>query len=109
MKKLLAAVSVPALALAFTLGTVPVSAAPAVQAESTTIGGSIITPMDTTIRTTVGSDFFMTGSSFTILYGSNVVSLSGGKATMIGEGTAQVAAYKSNGALNGVYTFVVTK
>ncbi|KWX69495.1 hypothetical protein AMQ84_31445 [Paenibacillus riograndensis] len=109
MKKLLVAVSAPAIALAFTLGSVPVSAAPTVQAESIAIDGSIITPMDTTIHTTVGSEIIMTGSDFNILYGSNVVSLSGSKATMIGEGTAQVAAYKSNGQLNGVYTFVVTR
>lgn len=71
--------------------------------------GSIIRPMDVTLPLAIGSAYFMDGSNWLLLYGSNVVSLSGNKATMIGYGTAQVQAFKSNGAVLGVYTFVVQR
>lgn len=51
----------------------------------------------------------MEGSNWMILYGSDVVELHGNKAKMIGYGTAQVAAYKSNGDKLGVYTFDVRR
>ncbi|MCR6850514.1 hypothetical protein [Bacillus sp. IBL03825] len=70
---------------------------------------NFVQPRDTTATLGLDSTYYMTGSRFSILYGSNVVSLSGNKVTTIGEGTAQVAAYKANGDLNGVYTFVVKR
>ncbi|MDA1762353.1 hypothetical protein PDK32_18955 [Bacillus cereus] len=70
---------------------------------------NFVQPRDTTVSLGLNSTYYMTGSRFSILYGSNVVSLSGNKVTTIGEGTAQVAAYKSNGDLSGVYTFVVKR
>ena len=70
---------------------------------------SIFKPLDQTLPLGVGSVYYLSGSSWVILYGSNVVSLSGNKATMIGVGTAQVKAFKSNGDTLGVYTFVVSK
>ena len=51
----------------------------------------------------------MQGSNWKLLYGSNVISLSGNKVTVIGYGTAQVQAFKSNGATLGVYTFEVKR
>ncbi|ALP37307.1 hypothetical protein ASL14_15005 [Paenibacillus sp. IHB B 3084] len=57
----------------------------------------------------MGSEYYMDGSNWMILYGSNVVSLSGNKVTIIGYGTAQVKAFKSNGAELGVYTFIVKR
>jgi len=71
--------------------------------------GSIISPMDQTVPLGIGSTYLMEGSNWMILYGSNVVSLSGNKVTIIGYGTAQVQAFKSNGAPLGVYTFVVKR
>ncbi|WP_046212444.1 hypothetical protein [Paenibacillus wulumuqiensis] len=55
----------------------------------------------------LGGRFPMSGSSWRILQGSNVVSLSGSYAVMIGYGTAKVQAYKANGHPLGVYTFTV--
>lgn len=69
----------------------------------------LIRPMDVTLPLGIGSNYYMEGSNWLLLYGSNVVSLSGNKATMIGYGTAQVQAFKSNGAVLGVYTFVVKR
>lgn len=68
-----------------------------------------ISTRDQTVPLGIGSQYYMQGDNWMILYGSNVVSLSGNKATMIGYGTAQVQAYKSNGAPLGVYTFVVKR
>lgn len=70
---------------------------------------NFVQPRDTTVTLGLDSTYYMTGSRFSILYGSNVVSITGSKVTTIGEGTAQVAAYKANGTLNGVYTFVVKR
>ncbi|MBM7566148.1 hypothetical protein [Paenibacillus sacheonensis] len=63
---------------------------------------------DQTVPLSTGSSYFMSGSSWVILSGSNVVSLSGNKATMIAVGTAQVKAFKANGDVLGIYTFVVS-
>ncbi|WP_226000480.1 hypothetical protein [Paenibacillus sp. BJ-4] len=51
----------------------------------------------------------MEGSNWMILYGSDVVELHDYKAKMIGYGTAQVEAFKSNGDKLGVYTFKVRR
>lgn len=67
-----------------------------------------IQPYDQTLTLVTGNTYFMSGNSWLLLNGSNVVSLSGSKATMIGVGTAQVRAYKANGDILGVYTFVVS-
>lgn len=76
--------------------------------------GSIITPRDQEVPLGMGSTYYMQGSNWMLLYGSNVISLSGNslsgnKVTVIGYGTAQVQAFKSNGAPLGVYTFVVKR
>lgn len=55
----------------------------------------------------LGARVSMSCSSWRILQGSNVVSLSGSYAVMIGYGVAQVQAYKANGQPLGVYTFTV--
>lgn len=69
----------------------------------------LIRPLDITLPLGIGSTYYMEGSNWLLLYGSNVVHLSGNKATMIGYGTAQVQAFKSNGAVLGVYAFVVQR
>jgi len=71
--------------------------------------GSIITPRDQEVPLGMGSTYYMQGSNWMLLYGSNVISFSGNKVTVIGYGTAQVQAFKSNGAPLGVYTFVVKR
>ncbi|MED3825269.1 hypothetical protein P4561_16415 [Priestia flexa] len=68
-----------------------------------------IRPMDVTLPLGIGSSYLMDSANWMILYGSNVVKLSGNKAVMIGYGTAQVQAFKSNGSVLGVYTFVVNR
>ncbi|MEK5550903.1 hypothetical protein [Paenibacillus sp. FSL L8-0689] len=69
-----------------------------------------ITKQDTPpLKLGIGSSYAMEGSNWMILYGSDVVELHGNKAKMIGYGTAQVAAYKSNGDKLGVYTFDVRR
>ncbi|KSU86085.1 MULTISPECIES: hypothetical protein [Priestia] len=65
--------------------------------------------MDVTLPLGIGSSYLMDSANWMILYGSNVVKLSGNKAVMIGYGTAQVQAFKSNGSVLGVYTFVVNR
>lgn len=86
-----------------TTGTVTVTFTPA-KGES-----PIYSTQDQTVPLGIGSTYYMSGANWMILYGSNVVSLSGNKATMIGYGTAQVQAFKANGAALGVYTFVVQR
>ena len=51
----------------------------------------------------------MQGTHWLVLYGNNVVRLVGNKASMINTGTAQVKAFKSNGALLGTYYFYVKR
>ncbi|MEK5261899.1 MULTISPECIES: hypothetical protein [Paenibacillus] len=120
MKKAILALSISALALS--LGGVasasPVSStASAVTPAKVTVTFSPangekapITKQDTPpLRLGIGSSYAMEGSNWMILYGSDVVELHGNKAKMIGYGTAQVAAYKSNGDKLGVYTFDVRR
>lgn len=47
----------------------------------------------------------MQGTHWLILYGNNVIRLVRNKTIMINTGTAQVKAFKSNGALLGTYSF----
>jgi hypothetical protein len=119
MKKAILALSISALALS--LGGVasasPVSStASDVKPAKVTVTFSPangekppIVLQDTEVRLGMGSEYYMEGSNWMILYGSNVIKLTGNKATVIGYGTAQVEAYKSNGAKLGVYTFIVKR
>ncbi|KJD44794.1 hypothetical protein ACIFQM_14525 [Paenibacillus sp. NRS-1782] len=120
MKKAILALSISALALS--LGGVaaasPVSstasdvkpATVTVTFELATGEKAPITKQDSPVlRLGIGSTYKMEGSNWMILYGSDVVELHGNKAKMIGYGTAQVAAYKSNGDKLGVYTFKVER
>ncbi|MDO7907672.1 hypothetical protein Q5741_14775 [Paenibacillus sp. JX-17] len=103
MRKMLTVLSISALTLSLA-GTA--GAAPIIEQQNSK---SPIQLYDTTIPLTVGSSYLMSGDAWIILYGENVVQLTGNKATMINPGTAQVKAFKSNGALLGVYTFRVTR
>lgn len=119
MKKAILVLSISALALS--LGGVasasPVSStASAVTPAKVTVTFSPangekppITKQDEEVPLGIGSVYKMSGSNWMILYGSDVVELHGNKAKMIGYGTAQVAAYKSNGDKLGVYTFIVKR
>ncbi|MBP1308099.1 hypothetical protein JOD82_001114 [Paenibacillus sp. 1182] len=119
MKRAILALSISALALS--LGGVasasPVSStASAVTPAKVTVTFSPangekppITKQDTTLKLGIGSSYAMEGSNWMILYGSDVVELHGNKAKMIGYGSAQVEAFKSNGDKLGVYTFKVER
>ncbi|AOK90099.1 MULTISPECIES: hypothetical protein [Paenibacillus] len=119
MKRAILALSISALALS--LGGVasasPVSSTISVGAPATVKVTFVpangekapIKLQDTEVPLGMGSDFYMEGSNWMLLYGSNVIKLTGNKATVIGYGTAQVAAYKSNGDKLGVYTFIVKR
>lgn len=54
-------------------------------------------------------EYAIQGTHWLVLYGNNVVRLVGNKTIMINTGTAQVKAFKSNGALLGTYYFEVKR
>lgn len=90
-------------------GSVTVIFTPADSTSVRLVKGPSYATQDQTLPLGLGSTYYMSGENWLILYGTNVVSLSGNKATMIGYGTAQVQAFKSNGAVLGVYTFIVKR
>ncbi|MGW8958214.1 hypothetical protein [Paenibacillus sp. NPDC055715] len=118
MKKAILALSISALALS--LGGVA-SASPVSSTESAVTPATVTVTFEPAngeklpikpqkdVKLGMGSEYYMDGSNWMLLYGSNVVSLSGNKVTIIGYGTAQVKAFKSNGAELGVYTFIVKR
>ena len=68
-----------------------------------------IDAQNTTVRTYVGSKIDMVGAYFAISEGERFIRISGITAYMLAPGTAVVQAYKSNGTLNGVYTFEIAR
>lgn len=57
----------------------------------------------------VGNKYEMKGSHHLLLYGSNAIDLKGNLAIGKNVGTAQVKAFKSNGDVLGIYTFIVKR
>ncbi len=68
-----------------------------------------IQPRDATHEIFVGQPFKMQGTHHLLLYGMNAIELKGNLAIGKNVGTAQVKAFKSDGSVLGVFTFVVIR
>lgn len=111
MKKLVAAVSVPALALTFILGSIPASASTTLINESNTFDQSTIQPKDSThiIRISNNTSVDLVGDYFVFEYGSDFVTINSKKAYGKSEGTAKLLAFRNNGSLISTYYITVLK